>query len=219
MTLYREATEASEDKLSFLNELYDLTQGRYTNLGLDRPELWAAIRQDFSSGSGLQAAVRIFQQEIGRAMEREIGKDVSAWMPVPVYTKLLRIVAILSGRVFVGKSLCYDEEWLDASINYTKDVGKVIQEIAQWQTWARPFVGPWLRSIKDIRRRVSSAERVLKPLVVKIVNGDNSRNVEIGSSGTLIKLLVKYLPLETQTVERITADQLLVCMIRGDSGK
>jgi hypothetical protein len=45
-----------------------------------------------------------------------------SWTGVVVYDALAKIVAQVSGRVFVGPELCHEPVYLDAAINYTMDV-------------------------------------------------------------------------------------------------
>jgi hypothetical protein len=35
-----------------------------------------------------------------------------AWTPIPVFSKVLHIIALMSGRVFVGLPLSRNEEWV-----------------------------------------------------------------------------------------------------------
>ena len=42
---------------------------------------------------------------------------------------MLRIIAVVSERVFIESELCYNERYLNAAVNYTGNLGKVVQNI------------------------------------------------------------------------------------------
>lgn len=47
---------------------------------------------------------------------------VSDWTPVGLNDTVLRLVARISGRVFVGIPFCRNEEWLNTSVQFTEDL-------------------------------------------------------------------------------------------------
>lgn len=73
-----------------------------------------------------------------------------------VYSKLLRIVAIVSGNIFLGPELCRREEWVNSAITYTVDMFTGIGKLKQWSPWTR-FIGqyyvPELKSVSEHRRK------------------------------------------------------------------
>ena len=51
--------------------------------------------------------------------------DCKDWTPHVVYQKLLPIVAIISGNIFLGEELCRSESYLYHSIHYTVWISKL----------------------------------------------------------------------------------------------
>ncbi|KAL8826671.1 MAG: hypothetical protein Q9191_003656 [Dirinaria sp. TL-2023a] len=43
---------------------------------------------------------------------------MAEWFPLTVYPKILRLVSRVNGKIFVGKDLYQNEEWIDMSCNY-----------------------------------------------------------------------------------------------------
>lgn len=89
------------------------------------------------------------------------------WTEVDIQKKLLRIVAIVSGRVFVGPELCRDEKYLDAAINYTIDVMTAVYVVGLVPVWLRPVVAPRLPFVKRLHRRIEEADAFLRPVVTE----------------------------------------------------
>lgn len=82
-----------------------------------------------------------------------------------VYSAVARMVAIVSGRIFLGSELCRKEEYIHASINYTIDVFRAISELKKWSPWTR-FIGqyfvPELKTVFEHRRK---AQEFLSPII------------------------------------------------------
>lgn len=103
-------------------------------------------------------------EEVARTVDGELGpcKD---WTPTPIYQKLLKIVAIVSGHIFLGPDLCRREEYLYASINYTVDVFIAVRKLKAWNSMLRPigkFFIPELTTIQEHRKK---ARAFLVPII------------------------------------------------------
>lgn len=80
---------------------------------------------------------------------------------------LLRVVAIVSGNLFVGPDLCRDEGYLKTAIDFTNDVTAGAAEIKRWPKWLRSFavyfsLAPAVARSQAHRRRMRA---FLGPLV------------------------------------------------------
>jgi cytochrome P450 len=82
-----------------------------------------------------------------------------------IYQKTLRIVAIVSGHVFLGPDLCRREEYLYASINFTVDVFKAVRQLKAWNRWLRPIVSFFTPELKQIQVHRQKARDFLLPII------------------------------------------------------
>jgi len=87
------------------------------------------------------------------------------WTSVNIHQKLLRIVAMVSGRVFIGPELCRSEAYLDASINYTLDVMGAQRAVERMRPWLRPFLASRLPEVKNLDKRIEGAVKFISPVV------------------------------------------------------
>ena len=94
-------------------ESYERFLGRWTHIGQDMTELSTAVRQDLTQSLG--DILPVVQDELRLAFAKEMGNP-EQWTTITVYPTILKIVALLSGRVFVGAPLSRSPAWLDASI-------------------------------------------------------------------------------------------------------
>lgn len=106
----------------------------------------------------------IVSEEVEESMRLELPQSAS-WTEVCINAKLLRIVAMVSGRIFVGPELCRTEAYLDAAINYTVDLMTAVHRVAPIPTWLRPIMSPFLPQVKKLQERVKVADQFLRPIV------------------------------------------------------
>ncbi|ORY61450.1 ent-kaurene oxidase [Pseudomassariella vexata] len=103
-------------------------------------------------------------QEAERTVDSALG-PCEDWTEAVIYEKLLRVVAIVSGRIFLGPDLCRREEYLNSSINYTVDLFRGVRKLKLWNDWLRPigqYFTPELHTISEHRRK---AKEFLQPII------------------------------------------------------
>jgi cytochrome P450 len=96
---------------------------------------------------------------------REALPPCDDWTPVNINQALLRIVAQVSGRVFIGAELSRSKEYLDAAINYTVELMEAVRALDAVRPWLRPFVASRLPEVKKLDQRLAQADNLLRPVV------------------------------------------------------
>lgn len=84
---------------------------------------------------------------------------------MPLNKHLLRIVAKVSGRIFVGPELCRTEEYIDTAINYTVMTMKAVHAITNVVTSERKYKADALPEVKELRARQKAANEFIKPVI------------------------------------------------------
>ncbi|TXC12420.1 hypothetical protein FocTR4_00017268 [Fusarium oxysporum f. sp. cubense] len=92
--------------------------------------------------------------------------------------KVLRIIAMASGRVVVGPELCRNEQYLDAVVNYNIDVMTAAYIVALVPQWIRPFVAPFLPYIKRLDKRLKDATSLLRSVITTRQEAAGNLNTE-----------------------------------------
>lgn len=103
-------------------------------------------------------------QEVQESFQSEMP-TCDDWTSVNIHHKLLRIVAMVSGRVFIGPELCRSEAYLDASINYTMDVMGAQRAVDGMRPWLRPFLASRLPQVQNLEKRIDEAFKFISPVV------------------------------------------------------
>ncbi|TQN64190.1 Cytochrome P450 monooxygenase ATR2, partial [Colletotrichum shisoi] len=157
-----ELKKAPDDVISFSRSVDESMQSQYTKISSGAPIFVHAVKASLTPAlPRLNASI---SDEVVESMRLELPQSTD-WTEVNINAKLLRIVAMVSGRVFIGSELCRDERYLDASINYTVDVMTAVFVIELVPSFLRPIVAPWLPTTKKLYRRIAEAESVFRPIV------------------------------------------------------
>ncbi|WXC61769.1 hypothetical protein SNK03_007642 [Fusarium graminearum] len=106
----------------------------------------------------------IIADEVRQSLELSIP-SCDDWTEVKIHHSLLRIVGMVSGRVFIGPELCRSEQYLDAAINYTMEVMGAQRAVQNMRPWLRPFLAQSQPEVKRLYQRIAEAEAFLHPVV------------------------------------------------------
>lgn len=82
---------------------------------------------------------------------------------------LTRVVAIVSGNIFVGPDLCRHEAYLDSALNFTTDTTAATHQVKAWPRWFRPYavalgLCPFIQKAQAHRQRMSA---FLDPIITE----------------------------------------------------
>lgn len=83
------------------------------------------------------------------------------WTPLKFFPLAPQLTARLSGRAFLGPTLCRNESWLNVSINYTIDSFFAVRALRTWPPLLRPLVHRFLPQMRTVRAQVAAARRII----------------------------------------------------------
>lgn len=87
------------------------------------------------------------------------------WHEVALRDTILRVVARISSRVFLGEQLCRNEEWLRVTREYTVTVFNAAQDLRMYPSFLRPIVCRFLPGCKEAKAQVAKAREVIAPVL------------------------------------------------------
>lgn len=111
--------------------------------------------------------IEVIKDELNFALAVELSEtnSATALQPVDMVHVLLRTVARVSGRVFVGLPLCRDEDWLATSIEYTESIFMTIVALRLVPFFLRPILVWLLPSSYKIHYHLRRAKRLIVPII------------------------------------------------------
>ncbi|THC90536.1 hypothetical protein EYZ11_009999 [Aspergillus tanneri] len=87
------------------------------------------------------------------------------WHHLAIRPSILRIVAQLSSKVFLGDKICRNPDWLRITIDYTVDSVLAAEELRLWPAPVRPVVSWFLPSCRKVRNDMAEAYSIIRPVL------------------------------------------------------
>ena len=148
----------------------------------------------------------------GRSFGNHIRRDrpCEEWTEIQTSQKLLKVVATVSGHVFLGSELCRREEYLDASIDFAMDLFIAIGALKRWPKPLRFVAKYWIPQI----RKANQHRRRVHEFLIPVLRERRARQAK-GSkppNDMLQWLLQKSNQFSVRTDEQLAETQLILGM-------
>ncbi|KHJ34786.1 putative cytochrome p450 monooxygenase [Erysiphe necator] len=151
----------TDDKASFWDELKSRFHSNISGFAIDNKMLTTVVRHDVTRN--LASSLNSVQEETALSFYRTLG-PCEDWTTHNLYSVLTKIVALVSGRVFVGTSLSRNDKWVDVTVNYTLHLNAAKHAVLGWPEWVVNLIAPYMKQFKAIEKFRSRAEEFVKPL-------------------------------------------------------
>jgi cytochrome P450 len=89
------------------------------------------------------------------------------WHEIPLRLTSFKIISQLSSRVFLGEELCRNDDWLQATVEYTRDSIQAAQDLRLYPRILRPLAYWYLPRCKAIRQELKTSYDILNPVLEK----------------------------------------------------
>ncbi|KAJ8068048.1 hypothetical protein OCU04_003624 [Sclerotinia nivalis] len=162
ISTHDEVRNLPESKVSFMEDVANIFLAKHTGIGEDSPAITKVVKTDLTRH--VASTVDALQDEMRYALDKEFG-TCESWTKVVLMEKVLKMVALLSGRVFVGRPLSRTEAWINTSIDYTADCVKAKDEVAKFPAFLRYFAVPFLPEIRKVKQHKTKAAELLRPVI------------------------------------------------------
>jgi len=174
-SLMTEIKVQPEEKVSFKKMSFDRFLGDYTGLGQSKsPAAINAIKIDLTRA--VAKILNDLQDEADFAFDHDIG-HLTDWTQLPVYPKVIQIVAACSGRAFVGLPLCRDAEWKNATIKFTYDTIASVHAMKKYNKALWPIISPFIPELRKLHSYRDFAYRKLNPQIQTILENYKAKRM------------------------------------------
>ncbi|KAL4864283.1 hypothetical protein BDV12DRAFT_189022 [Aspergillus spectabilis] len=93
--------------------------------------------------------------------------DNHEWHTIPLKSTVLKIVAQLSSKVFLGDQLCRDPDWLRITVDYTVDSFFAAEALRLWPSFLLPIVVHFLPTTRKVQSELQEARKIIIPVLEK----------------------------------------------------
>ena len=153
-------------------------------MGTKTDEFDAAMRYDLTRNT--PTVLASFNAEVSHAIEENIG-PCRTWTALKPRAAMCRVASLMSGRAFVGVPLSHDEEWVEATVNYTGNVTQAWLVLRTLNRFIRPLVAPFLPQVKALMRMREMTSAKMAPLLEKMARGEDKGNSGESPGGDMIR--------------------------------
>nr|AWM98774.1 steroid 11-alpha-hydroxylase [Aspergillus ochraceus] len=98
---------------------------------------------------------------------RSYWTDEPDWHSIHTKDTILKLVAQLSSKVFLGDRICRDPNWLRITVDYTVDSFMAAQSLRMWPRLLRPLVARLLPSCRKIQTELQDARNIINPVLAE----------------------------------------------------
>ncbi|KAH8730529.1 cytochrome P450 monooxygenase-like protein [Phaeosphaeriaceae sp. PMI808] len=175
LAMLPELRKLSDDFLSFPKAVDSYFETKYTGLHSDITAAGHTIRSELTPR--LSRLNHTIYTAVDAAMREQIP-PCNDWTEVDVNSKLLDVIARISGRIFVGPELSKEPEYLECARMYTVFLSNAVTAIKHIRPILRPFLVTRLPEIKRLRNMEKRAVKYLEPIVNERLEAEKDPNWE-----------------------------------------
>ncbi|KAH9219807.1 cytochrome P450 [Leptodontidium sp. 2 PMI_412] len=190
-----EVRNLPENKVSFMQDVRISMAYKQTDIGGEGPEVHQAVKIDLTRH--IASTLNDLQEEIQYGFDKEFG-PCEDWTPISLYGKMTRIVALLSGRVFVGRPLSREEEWIQATVMFTFYSIQAKNAINAYPPYLRSIVAPFVLELRNLKKFRKRGAEMLMPILEQQLGKERNEKIHRDDNddeqGTMISWILKHTP-------------------------
>ncbi|KAI1500539.1 cytochrome P450 [Biscogniauxia marginata] len=166
-----------EDTLSAKKAISEAMLSEYTKLsaGVHSDTLSLVLKTKTTAHVGRM--IPTMKKELEHILATEFP-ECQEWTPFVIQPFMIRVIARLSGGVFVGPTISRSEEWMDVSINFAITAFIAVIKLQFFPPRLRSLVQHFVTELKTIRKDLAKAEAMLSPLIEQRIRDSDTPGYE-----------------------------------------
>ncbi|KAF3062287.1 Ent-kaurene oxidase [Daldinia childiae] len=163
-SLVSELKGLPEDTLSARTAVEEAMLSEYTNLCAGSHADTLSLLLKCKMTGQLARMTPQLKEELEHIVATEFP-ECQEWTPFKIQPFMIRTIARLSGRIFVGPLLNRTEEWMDVSINFAITAFIAVIKLQFFPPWMRPAAQYLVSELRTIRKDLGRAQAMLTPVI------------------------------------------------------
>lgn len=105
------------------------------------------------------------KQPIKKKVSWSLTNHRAEWTPWVPHHHVLRIIGLISGRVFIGPALNRTNEYLDSTVGYSISALQATDFLLKYPKILRPIIQYFVPALYEAEKHRATLKRVLKPVL------------------------------------------------------
>jgi cytochrome P450 len=179
----------------------------------DDDEMVAVVKQDLTRALPSLFDTIVDEVKFGLSnILRPSSEKQTDTQQLSLYENMARVIALVSGRIFVGLPLSRDEQWIHSSVTYTSEGVTVAESpvLRPYPPFFRYLISSFLPQVRSLRKHQTLVRRKVEVLIANHLVGEKRGIVENAdsSNGRFLDWLLARYKFKVDT-SRIARDYLL----------
>ncbi|KAJ5113809.1 cytochrome P450 [Penicillium angulare] len=115
----------------------------------------------------LNILIQPMQDELNFVIEHRLTKSEDEWVTIKPYHMVADVVARVSARIFLGKPICRNPEWLEVSTQFTENVFMSLVFLRFFPMWTHGLLNWLMPSSYKGSACLRNAKKLLVPEVIR----------------------------------------------------
>ncbi|KAI1080681.1 ent-kaurene oxidase [Whalleya microplaca] len=163
-TLVGELKGLPEDTLSAKSAIREAMLSDYTKLCAGEHSDMLSLLLKTKMAGQLSRMIPALKKEFQHIIAEEFP-ECQEWTPFKIQPFMIRTIARLSGRVFVGPTLNRSEEWMDININFAITAFIAVLKLQFFPPWMRPVAQYLVSELATIEKDIAKAKAMVTPII------------------------------------------------------
>ncbi|KAK4867923.1 hypothetical protein LT330_007582 [Penicillium expansum] len=176
---------STDTKLSFQQGSYDFFLGDHTGITGHEKATASLLRGHL--GRLLDKVYTVVDDEAIRAIKTQVG-ECEEWTELALFPVAVKMIIMVSQRVFVGEPLCRDEQWIKAITVMTQGAFASVPDLWPAHPLLRPFIAWRHPKLHAVREAKKEAKRIIQPVIQKRL--EDSKKPDFTPPDDLIQLVM-----------------------------
>ncbi|KAJ5906643.1 uncharacterized protein N7473_003559 [Penicillium subrubescens] len=148
--------------ISSLDAQFENALGEYTNIKVNSYLPSNTVRKRLTPS--IARITPWIIDELRHSFDSVLPDCEDQWITIKAHEMFVSLISRATSRV-LAHSLRRNEQWLDVASNYSVNVGITILLLRPFPNFLRPFIAPFLPSVRQMKKQLQFAKNLFIPMI------------------------------------------------------
>ncbi|OKP01050.1 Ent-kaurene oxidase [Penicillium subrubescens] len=128
------------------------------------PSIISSLDAQFENALGEYTNIKVNSYLPSNTVRKRLTPSIDQWITIKAHEMFVSLISRATSRV-LAHSLRRNEQWLDVASNYSVNVGITILLLRPFPNFLRPFIAPFLPSVRQMKKQLQFAKNLFIPMI------------------------------------------------------